>query len=153
MNISMKKGLLALAGAVALAGAGSAQAATYVGTTILTAGGTPVQCVLTLTATPASAPGGTLTVTGATVAPPTSPLCNLVVTSNFNWTATYPGGTMGSFTLMTPRAQIPELGVDCFGDIEGIIYTDSNSDLEPETVQLNSLDFGDCTIEGTLTLQ
>lgn len=30
MNVSMKKGLLALAGAVALAGAGSAQAATAV---------------------------------------------------------------------------------------------------------------------------
>ena len=163
MNISMKKGLLALVGAVALAGAGSAQAvsATFQGQTTLTdPTGTQVTCTLTLNG---DVTGGVVTVMSGTVTAG-DPLCAAIVLSPFNWTGTIqPNPTsdpVGTLTLAGAGASIPSIGLNCVGDVSGIITTTQGSVAPagsgvPDHAILSNLPLGSsgCTIDGTLTYQ
>ena len=119
MNISMKKGLLALAGAVALAGAGGASAqiadrGVDAGTTTLTAGAN-VSCTLYLEGS-INTTSGAVTIEAA-AAEPGGALCNNVVLSNFPWTGVLSNlSGAGTVDLSTVTATIPGL-VSCSGTV------------------------------------
>lgn len=166
MNISMKKGLLALAGAVALAGAGSAQATPveYEGTTTLVApSGASVTCTLTLVG---DSTGTSVRVDSATVTGPG--LCPAVQVLDFPWSGTLSSGTGGGITTLTgtpgmpgtgPHAAVPIAAVDCDGDVTGISYpgfsgspsTPSQFDVDSGPTPLPAgANFDDCKIDGLL---
>ena len=91
MNVSMKKGLLAMVGAVALAGAGTAQAADqyaiYKGTTTLTTStGATAVCWLTIAGTIDE--NGLVTIKAAGARPGDYPTCSAIYLGNIPWTGT-----------------------------------------------------------------
>tara|TARA_R110001606_G_scaffold128545_1_gene263088 strand:- start:4923 stop:5426 length:504 start_codon:yes stop_codon:yes gene_type:complete len=160
MNISMKKGLLALAGAVALAGAGSAQAVMfeYEGTTDFSGpGGSPtLTCTLNLTGDLTS---GVVTVMNGTVTGPG--LCPFVTVDNFNWTgmlSNLTGGGRFDLSMNDPRATVtdPTTGMPlfvCEGAVLGVTYPSVSAVTgTPPSVDLNNIVFGpnNCVVDGTL---
>ncbi|MCH2558153.1 MAG: hypothetical protein MK005_12720 [Alcanivorax sp.] len=151
MNVSMKKGLLALAGAVALAGAGAVQAETYSGTTTLNKPGAPT-AVCTLTINGSISGSGAVSVSSGDVTG--NALCDAIQLSNFNWTGTLSNTSgAGTTTLSTPIASVPGT-FECSGTVTGISYPSVNGDgYPPQFVISGTSNFGDCSLSGTLNLE
>lgn len=156
MNISMKKGLLALAGALALGGAGATQAqAIYQGQTQLTttaAGSTT--CTLTLVASVDSSGNIEVVSAGAT---PGGTNCPFIRTGNLSWTGSKTTTTLSTnadSTLIYPGF----LADTCGGTVTDISYgPDYMSTNYPDSVQITPPsginNYGtDCRIEGNLSL-
>lgn len=156
MNISMKKGLLALVGAVALAGAGVAQAdpVTFAGTTDLITGvGLMATCTLTITGDIDTSTGAvTVTGAGATGASP----CDLIKNGSYAWSGNTASGTIstGSYSSVIYAGTVLDT---CGGDVTGVVYNYTSGDPLPTSVDINTSGTtgnygGVCTISTPTTL-
>lgn len=154
MNISMKKSLLGMVGAIALTGFEVAQAApvVYAGTTALTTGGgLMANCTLTLTGDIDSSGVVTVTGAGATGASP----CDLIKNGTYPWT----GDTSTSSISTGAYSSVIYAGAvldTCGGNVTGVVYNYTAGDPLPTSVDINTAGAsgnygGACTISGSLT--
>tara|TARA_R110000823_G_scaffold16579_2_gene53068 strand:- start:176 stop:709 length:534 start_codon:yes stop_codon:yes gene_type:complete len=172
MNVSMKKGLLAMVGAVALAGAGTAQAADqyaiYKGTTTLTTStGATAVCWLTIAGTIDE--NGLVTIKAAGARPGDYPTCSAIYLGNIPWTGTLSNlsgpGTVPLDTSASlpgnPSTVLPATGDQYGGVVTGISYpgvtpgtqTGNSIPTQIDIVNPATWNYGsNCAIEGTLNL-
>jgi|25BtaG_2_1085352.scaffolds.fasta_scaffold02124_3 hypothetical protein len=157
MNISMKKSLLALVGAVGLMSASLAQAddpewALYNGTSILTLSTIgEISCDLTI--------GGTISNDGEVIVKavgvePGSANCKLLREGNQGWTGTLSGGTLSTGIDSTIVYSGGSVIAACGGLINGITYgpTAPGTINTPASVNVSGAYGSTCAINGTLTL-
>lgn len=170
---TFKPMMLALAGAVALAGAGTAQAVdqyvVYKGeTTLVTPSGATATCWLTIAGIIDET--GAITVKAAGARPGDYPTCSGIYLGNIAWPGSMSNtGGAGSISLNTsasipgaPSAVIPATGEACGGAVSGITYpgvhtTTCNGVNIPTSISINSSgsnNYGsDCRIDGNLDLK
>ncbi|GGJ98277.1 hypothetical protein GCM10007426_29230 [Alloalcanivorax dieselolei] len=154
---TFKPMMLALAGAVALAGTGSAHAddpewALYNGTSTLTNSDVgSITCYLTI--------GGTITNDGdinvkSVGVKPGDPNCTLLRIGNENWTGTLAGGTLATGTDSTVVYAGGSVITTCGGLVTGITYgpTASGTINTPSSVNVSGAYGTNCSITADLTL-
>lgn len=150
---TFKPMMLALAGAVALVGAGSVQAqdVIYHGVTTLQAPGLPPStCHLILSGDITS---GVVTVTAGGVED-TGGTCSAIYLGDLPYTGTIASPT---FDIHTPRALVTGLGTVCLGAVQGVAAGPSSvgpngSTATPEFFTISAgggANFGSCTITTT----
>lgn len=157
MNISMKKSLLALVGAVGLMSASMAQAddpewALYNGTSTLvnsTVG--TITCYLPIGGTVSN--DGDILVKSVGVKPGDNN-CTLLREGNQNWTGTLSGGTLSTGTDSTIVYSSGSVVGACGGVITGVTYgaTAPGTINTPSSVSVSGAYGSNCTIDATLTL-